>query len=396
MVDITPEGGSIVRCFIVIAQADILNQRGETVGRSITRFSNFRCRVKPGCEKDPFVHPFNRYMHPAHQYTDADYDYLKSIWEKETIRGAEPLYWDDVNIGDYTPVTAEPPFTQMDMIRMYGQELIGCESVKGQVLSGRIRGQKNEYGVYENIISHYKPGRSPFYNYSCLDYAYNESKLRMHGDLVDFNGSINADGARELALINTIRDCAADGCRGFALEYNPVIDAKTGAINGAEATIYWQDADHGRVEPESFMPILERDFIFEELGDFMLQQGLSDGVKLLEKDPSFLLCLNVYRTQLESNYFMDNLTHYLNATGFPPHLLSLKFDNDCRFLGMDIMRSIIARLHELRVLTIIGDFGSGTDSLRFLAGEPVDAVRSAGTSSSAWPKTAGPGTPWTT
>ena len=171
LVDITSAEGSIVRCFVVIAQADIINQRGETVGRSITRFPNFRCRLKPGYEPDEFVHPFNKYLHPAHMYTDTDYDYLKGIWEQETIRGAEPLYWDDVNVGDYTPVTAEPPFTQMDMIRMYGQELIGCEGVRGQVLSGRIRGQKNEYGVYENIISHYKPGRSPFYNYSGRDFC---------------------------------------------------------------------------------------------------------------------------------------------------------------------------------------------------------------------------------
>ena len=31
--DVTPKEGSIVRCFILIAQADIINQRGETVGR---------------------------------------------------------------------------------------------------------------------------------------------------------------------------------------------------------------------------------------------------------------------------------------------------------------------------------------------------------------------------
>lgn len=169
--DVTPKEGSIVRCFILIAQADIINQRGETVGRSITRFPNFRCRLKPGMEPDQFIHPFNRYMHPAHHYTDSDYDHLAYLWAHEKIRGREPLYWDDVSVGDYTWTTAEPPFTQMDMIRMYGQELIGCESVKGQVLSGHIQGQKNEYGVYENIISHYKPGRSPFYNYTGRDFC---------------------------------------------------------------------------------------------------------------------------------------------------------------------------------------------------------------------------------
>lgn len=125
LIDITPKEGSIVRCFVLIAQADIINQRGETVGRSITRFPNFRCRLKPGMEPDEFIHPFNRYMHPAHHYTDEDYAFLKDIWEKEIIRGPEVRYWDDVQIGDHTGTTAEPPFTQMDMIRMYGQELVG-------------------------------------------------------------------------------------------------------------------------------------------------------------------------------------------------------------------------------------------------------------------------------
>ena len=169
--DVTPKEGSIVRCFVLIAQADIVNQRGETVGRSTTRFPNFRCRLKPGMEPDQFIHPFNRYLHPAHTYTQADYDHLAFLWRGEKIRGSEVLYWDDVSVGDYTWTTAEPPFTQMDMIRMYGQELVGCESVKNQVLSGHIRGEKNEYGVYENIISHYKPGRSPFYNYTGRDFC---------------------------------------------------------------------------------------------------------------------------------------------------------------------------------------------------------------------------------
>ena len=210
--------------------------------------------------------------------------------------------------------------------------------------------------------------------YTCMNYAYEESRRHKHGDLVDFNGSVNYDGTEALELINTIRECAAEACRGFELEYLPVIDAQTDRIKGAEAIIYWQDARHGRVASEAFMPILERDFIFEELGDFMLERGLSDGVRLLECDPDFLLCLDVYRIQLESGYFIDTLQHYLRATGFPPPQLSLKFDNGCRFIGMERLKSIIQALHARGILTIIEDFGSGSDSIGFLRSEPVDAV----------------------
>ena len=198
--------------------------------------------------------------------------------------------------------------------------------------------------------------------YACMNYAYEESHRHEHGDLVDFNGSVNNGGDGALELINTIRECAAEGCKGFELEYLPVIDARTGGINGAEAIIYWQDARHGRVEPKEFIPILERDFIFEELGDFILERGLSDGGKLLKHHPEFLLCLNVYRIQLESNYFIDTLLEALRVTGFPARQLSLKFENSCRFIGMERLKKIITALHEHGILTIIDDFGSGSNT----------------------------------
>jgi hypothetical protein len=37
---------------------------------------------------------------PAHFYTDADWARIKAIWAAEQRRGAEPRYWEDVNIGD--------------------------------------------------------------------------------------------------------------------------------------------------------------------------------------------------------------------------------------------------------------------------------------------------------
>ena len=213
---------------------------------------------------------------------------------------------------------------------------------------------------------------------SCLNYAYNESKTHTHGELVDFNGSINYGRTESIAMINKIRDCIEDDCQGFGLEYLPVVSVKTGEVNGAEATVYWENEKYGRVEPEDFIPILEQDFIFEELGDFILQCGLTEGARFLEKNPGFLLCLNVYRIQLESGYFVENLLAYLKETGFPPELLSLKFDSDCRLIGMEKMKDIIAGLHAHKILVIIGDFGSGVDSIGFLKSEPVDAVSIAG------------------
>lgn len=93
------------------------------------------------------------YMHPAHVYTDADWDVLKDIWSKEVIRGKNTLYWEDVNIGDEPPMTAESPVTDYDARRYTGTHhtvgAIAGDTVRDFVMGKRVerRFQKREDGV---------------------------------------------------------------------------------------------------------------------------------------------------------------------------------------------------------------------------------------------------------
>lgn len=209
---------------------------------------------------------------------------------------------------------------------------------------------------------------------SCLNYAYEESKRHMHGELVDFNGSINYESARSLELINTIRDSMLDECRGFSMEYDAVVDAETERIKGVEAHVIWENEEYGKVASADFLPILEHDFVFEELSDFTLRQSMTDGLRLMEKEPGMLLYLNVYRIQLDSDYFIENLQYFLKETGFPAYQLCLKFTDECRFIEINRMKEIIEKLHKLKIKVVIAGFGSGVNSVGFLKSENVDGV----------------------
>ena len=208
-----------------------------------------------------------------------------------------------------------------------------------------INGIRSVLSTSGGMISTFNEESSADSIYACLHFAYEESKHHRHGDLVDFNGSVNYDEGATLEMVNVIRDRIVDGCQGF-----------------------------GAVSSGDFISALEHDFVFEELGDFILKQSLTDGVRFLERDPGFLLCINVYRVQLEADYFIDNLLYYLRETGFPAHLLSLKFSGECRTIEVERMRSIIEKLHQNKILVVIDGFGRGTDSIAFLKGTPVDAV----------------------
>lgn len=57
------------------------------------------------------------YLPPAHYTTDEDYLRMEKIWDQESIRGEEPLYWEDVEIGAEIPQTcSDGPVTYMHIV----------------------------------------------------------------------------------------------------------------------------------------------------------------------------------------------------------------------------------------------------------------------------------------
>lgn len=210
--------------------------------------------------------------------------------------------------------------------------------------------------------------------HTCLNYAYEESKQRKHGELVDFNGSINYEVRKSLELLNTIRDCILEDCKGFRLDYQPIVNSQTEELIGVEAVIQWEDAAYGKVGPEEFIPILERDFVFEELGEWILVHAMSDGVKFVEKAPEFIMEVCISPVQLEDDYFIDSVLQIIKDTGFPPQNLSLKLTRDCRLLDTGRSAEVIKKLHEHKIRVAIDDFGSGFDSIGFLKKLSADAI----------------------
>lgn len=210
--------------------------------------------------------------------------------------------------------------------------------------------------------------------YSCLNYAYEESKQRRHGELVDFNGSVNYELTQSLGMVSEIRDAILNDYEGFFLTYRPFQQPNTGRMIGVEAVVNWENERWGKVDSERFMPVLERDFVFEELGDWILLQAMKDGVKLHEKDPSQPLCITITAVQMEDDYFVDTVLDAVKRSGFPPEKLFLRLSKDCRLLNIQHVKEVVNRLHANKIFIIIDDFGTGFDSVGFLKEVDADGI----------------------
>ena len=211
--------------------------------------------------------------------------------------------------------------------------------------------------------------------YACLNYAYSESKLRRQGDMVEFGSSVNENKRHISEILHVIRASIMQEFHGFFLLYQPVVDALTEKVIGAEALIRWKNEEYGMVPPDNFIPVLEKDPIFCELGQWILKTALLGAKKIREKHPDFIINVNLSYNQLEKPNFVDMVLETLDETGYPPEYLCLEITERCRLLDIDLLKNIVVNLRGRGVKIALDDFGTGFSSIGIVKSLPFDVIK---------------------
>lgn len=159
------------------------------------------------------------------------------------------------------------------------------------------------------------------------------------------------------------------------LYYQPVVSARTEKISGAEALIRWGSAEFGLVPPVEFIPVLEEDSIFPELGRWIFKKALTDVLPIVKVCPDFVINVNASYAQFLAGDFVSSLHEILKETGFPPQNLCIEVTERCRLLDLSLLKSIMVQLKTLGVRFALDDFGTGFSSLNILKALPFDTIK---------------------
>lgn len=211
--------------------------------------------------------------------------------------------------------------------------------------------------------------------YSCLRFAYYESKNNHLGELYVLKNNVNDDKRFAIERINVIRNSIVNNCEGFFLCYQPIVDAATERIIGAEALIRWKNDEYGIVPPVQFVDVLEQDNLFPELGKWILRTALIDAKKFLARYPGFIVNVNLSYTQLEKRDFVESVLSILEEQNFPPQNLCLEITERCRLLDMGLLKDIFTKLRKHGIKVALDDFGTGFSSIGVLRELPVTTVK---------------------
>ena len=211
--------------------------------------------------------------------------------------------------------------------------------------------------------------------YACLNFAYEESKTRHQGEMILFHNDLNEDNRQRIEKLHAIRASIRHGYKGFYLLYQPVVDARTEQLIGAEALLRWQNDTYGTVPPDPFIPLLESDPLFPELGEWIMKEAVRSAKKILKKNPEFVININLSYTQLEMPNFIDMVFRVLDETGYPPEHLCLEVTERCRLLDIGLLKNVAASLKSRGVLIALDDFGTGFSSISIVKELPFDIIK---------------------
>jgi EAL domain-containing protein (putative c-di-GMP-specific phosphodiesterase class I) len=211
--------------------------------------------------------------------------------------------------------------------------------------------------------------------YSCLDFAYEESKIKKHGDLVIFQNELKGENRKQLEKLHEIRASVSKDFKGFYLMYQPVVDAATEKMIGAEALLRWKSPKYGVVPPDMFIPYIESDPVFPELGEWIMETALRDAQKLNQYIPGFVININLSYSQLERPDFADVVWNMVRKLEYSPKQLCLEVTERCRFLDMDLLRNVIVTLRAGGIKVALDDFGTGFSSLGLVKNLPFDTIK---------------------
>ena len=182
--------------------------------------------------------------------------------------------------------------------------------------------------------------------------------------IAQFNADVEADLRR-----------AIDNDELF-LEYQPIVEAQSGAYTGLEALLRWQHPVRGRLMPNEFMRVANDSGLIDRIGQWVINAVCSqiaefgaEGIKLPH------IAINVSPRQFHAGKLCEEILGKIRQFGIEPGQIVVEITEE---LLLDQSSQLMEQLRSLRLSGIelsIDDFGTGYSSLQYLRDLPANRLK---------------------
>jgi diguanylate cyclase (GGDEF)-like protein/PAS domain S-box-containing protein len=158
----------------------------------------------------------------------------------------------------------------------------------------------------------------------------------------------------------------------FEIDYQPIIDLRTGVVASFEALLRWRHPRRGRIPPSDFIPLAEETGLIVAIGAWVLKQACAEA---LTWPADVRVAVNVSPIQFRDRSLALRVAAILAETGLSPHRLELEITETVLLQDSDDNLRSLRDLRRLGLRIALDDFGTGYSSLGYLRRFPFDKIK---------------------
>jgi diguanylate cyclase (GGDEF)-like protein/PAS domain S-box-containing protein len=163
----------------------------------------------------------------------------------------------------------------------------------------------------------------------------------------------------------------------LVLYYQPILDAVTGKLRGAEALVRWQHPTRGLVFPDTFIPLAEESMLIVDLGRWVLRAAMQQVAQWQRASgtPEFSVSVNLSGRHIVDSDVVADVKQLLDQTRADPRRIKIEVTESRLIAEMDSSVRAFQRLRELGIGISIDDFGTGYSGFTNVRSFPIDQVK---------------------
>lgn len=166
----------------------------------------------------------------------------------------------------------------------------------------------------------------------------------------------------------------------LSLNYQPIVNLKTGLVSGFETLMRWNHPTRGAISPGIFIPVAEESGLIVEASKWALKEAIA-ALKRLEShvghNENIYMSVNFSPNELSADSFLDEMYYVISASDVRPTQIQLEITGELLKIQTDKAKNTLDICRKTGLKIAVDDYGLGNpeEFFPYMDNFPISAVK---------------------
>ncbi len=208
-----------------------------------------------------------------------------------------------------------------------------------------------------------------------LEHSLEYSKQCGKGILTVYSAVIEQQHERVSRVQEALSRAIANNFEGFSLVYQPIVQAKSHKLDGAEALLRFYSEEIGSISPVEFIPLLEASGEIRAVGKWVARTAIEQKKIWDRMHPHLRIGFNVSLLQLQNRALTEQIVKWVKEYQIQPNEIIVELTESRKMQSAEELKDALKPLTDMGIWVFLDDFGMEASTFTLVQELPVDGIK---------------------